>query len=73
MLMIQDNATINQMTDKPVMSIEQMKDAMDCVSKDNFGEFASTEWSIVYNQNSGNEVYYHRENYDKRPLFRIGS
>ncbi len=60
------------LADNSVMNMEQMKDAMDSVSKDNFGEFESTEWSIVYNQNSGEAVYYHRENYDKSYLFRIG-
>ncbi len=61
------------LADKPVMSMEQLRDAMDSVSKDNFGEFESTEWSIVYNQNDGEAVYYHRENYDKSYLFRNGA
>ncbi len=37
------------------------RDALDRVIKDNFGEFESTEWSIVFNQ----AAYYHRENYGK--------
>ncbi len=51
------------------------KDAMDSVSKDNFGESGSTVWSFAYNQNSGEAVYYYREDedYDKSYLFRIGS
>ena len=29
--------------------MDQVRDALDSVSKDNFGEFESTEWSIVFN------------------------
>lgn len=51
------------------MSAEQVRDALDRVSKDNFGEFESTEWSIVFNQETGEASYYHRENYDKSYVF----
>lgn len=47
------------------MSEEDVKDALDSVSKDNFGEFESTEWSIVMNQTTKRLTYYHRENYDQ--------
>lgn len=40
-----------------------VRDALDSVSKDNFGEFESTEWSIVMNQETKQLTYYHRENY----------
>ena len=50
-----DNNEIHSMVD--------MRDALDSVSKDNFGEFESTEWSIVFNLQSGEVKYYHRENY----------
>lgn len=53
------------------MNMEQVKDALDSVSKDNFGEFESTEWSIVYNLNQKEIHYYHRENYDQRYVFQI--
>lgn len=54
----------------PVLSMADMRDAMDSVSKDNFGdEFASTEWSIVYNKITGEVHYYHRENYKKPFIF----
>lgn len=47
------------------LSMEAVRDALDSVSKHQFdSEFASTEWSIVYNQNTGEVRYYHRENYD---------
>jgi len=61
------------LADKPVMSMAQMKGALYIVSKDNFGELESTGWSIVYNQNSGETVYYYRGDYDKSYPFLIGS
>lgn len=46
------------------MTETEVRDALDSVSKDNFGEFESTEWSIVMNQNTKELTYYHRQNYD---------
>lgn len=48
---------------QPQMTLELLRDAMDSVSKDNFGEFESTEWTILYDQTAGEAVYFHRENY----------
>lgn len=48
-----------------------VRDALDSVSKDNFGGFESTEWSIVFNQSTGEVRYYHRENYTSGYLFRL--
>ena len=45
------------------MTEVEMRDALDSVSKDNFGEFESTEWSIVMNQETKELIYYHREDY----------
>ncbi len=56
----------------PSMTPEQVRDAMDSVSKDNFGEFESTEWTVVYDQAAGEVRYYHRENYETAYLFHIG-
>lgn len=53
------------------MEMDDVRDALDSVSKDNFGEFESTEWSIVYNLNQGIADYYHRENYTKRFTFKL--
>ena len=45
--------------------MEAIRDALCRVSKSNFNSsFAATEWSIVYNQDSGEVRFYHRENYD---------
>ncbi|MDE6760038.1 MAG: linear amide C-N hydrolase, partial [Lachnospiraceae bacterium] len=51
------------------MDMQDVRDALDRVSKDNFGEFESTEWSIVFHQGSGKVQYYHRENYEKAYTF----
>lgn len=53
------------------MDMAGVRDALDRVSKDNFGEFESTEWSIVFNQTDGQAVYYHRENYGEGYAFTI--
>ena len=43
-------------------SMDGIRDALNSVSKHNFdSEFASTEWSIVYNQSTREARYYHRE------------
>ena len=60
------------LADGNAMSMEDVGKALDSVSKDNFGEFESTEWSIVFNQVTGEVHYYHRENYGKKYIFRIG-
>lgn len=53
----------------PQMNMEEVRDALDHVSKDSFGEFESTEWSIVMNLSAGEARYYHRENYEKSYTF----
>lgn len=60
---ISDNNMITNMSD--------MKDTMESVSKKNFSDGTTTEWSIVYNKMTGNAVYYHRENFDKAYNFSI--
>ncbi len=53
------------------MTMEDVRDALSSVSKGNFGEFESTEWSIVFNQTTGEVHYYHRENYENRYTFTV--
>lgn len=62
---------LKKLDEKPSMNMEDVRGALSSVSKGNFGEFESTEWSIVFNQSSGEVHYYHRENYDKRYTFSI--
>lgn len=68
---IRYNILMDCLSGQPVMGIEGVKDAMSSVSKNNFGEFASTEWTIVYSQDTGEIRYYHRENYDNCYLFSV--
>lgn len=59
------------LTGKPAMTQAEVRDALDSVSKDNFGEFESTEWSIVFDQSALTATYYHRENYGNAYFFQI--
>ena len=60
-----------KLKEKQTMDMQDVRDALDSVSKDNFGEFESTEWSIVFHQGSGKVQYYHQENYEKAYTFQI--
>jgi predicted choloylglycine hydrolase len=62
---------MKQLKQSPKMSIDEVRDALDSVSKDNFGEFESTEWSIIFNQSSKKVRFYHQENYGKSYVFTI--
>lgn len=57
----------------PTMSMEEVRNAMDSVSKHNFDSvFASTEWSIVFDQTNRTTRYYHREDFEHSWSFEIG-
>lgn len=60
------------LADYPTMTMEEVRDVMDSVSKDNFNEFESTEWTAVFDLSAGEAHYYHRENYENRYTFSIG-
>lgn len=49
---------------KEEMTEADVRDALNSVSKDNFDEFESTEWSIVMNQDTKELTYFHREDYE---------
>lgn len=52
--------------------MDDIRDALDSVSKHNFNsQFASTEWSIVYNQQTGDIRFYHREKYDREFSYKL--
>lgn len=65
------NILMQTLKDNETMTMQNVRDALDSVSKDNFEEFASTEWSIVFNLNTKTAHYYHRENYEKSYIFQI--
>lgn len=48
---------------KSTMMLEDIKNALDSVSKHNFNEYESTEWSVIYDVYNKQATYYHRENY----------
>lgn len=60
-----------RLAEAPAMDLDAVRDAMQSVSKQNFGEFESTEWSIVYDQSRGAARYYHRENYQDNYTFLV--
>ena len=66
------NILMERLEESPEMGMIAVRDALDNVSKDNFGEFESTEWSIVMNLSAGEAGYYHRENYEQDYTFRLG-
>ena len=58
---------------RPSMSMDEVRDVLNSVSKHNFDSvYASTEWSIVFDQSSGEARYYHRENYETVYTFWVG-
>ncbi|MBD5138270.1 MAG: linear amide C-N hydrolase [Ruminococcus sp.] len=59
------------LSENKTADMSAVRDALDSVSKDNFNEFESTEWSVVFNQSTGEVHYFHRENYDKKYVFSI--
>lgn len=61
----------DRLKEKQTMDMQNVRAALDSVSKDNFGEFESTEWSIIFHQGNGEVYYYHRENYEKVYKFMI--
>ncbi len=55
-----------RLSEKSAMEMDDVRDALDAVSKHNFNSvFASTEWSVVYDQTNGEARYYHREDYSR--------
>ena len=58
------NTLLDTLQEKTIMTETDVRDALDSVSKHNFGEFESTEWSMVMNQQTKELVYFHRENYE---------
>ncbi len=61
-----------RLAEQSTMELDDVRDALDRVSKHNFDSvYASTEWSIVYDQTDGLIHYYHRENYEKTYPFDL--
>lgn len=65
------NMLLERLSNTPAMDLDEVRDALKSVSKQNFGEFESTEWSIVYDQRNAAARYYHRENYEQSYIFAV--
>lgn len=63
----------DRLKEHSAMDRMQVRDALSLVSKGNFGEFESTEWSVIFDQSALTAIYYHRENYDKSYAFELFS
>lgn len=57
--------------EKKTMTRTDLRDVLDSVSKDNFDEYASTEWSVVMDQKAKELIYFHRERYGKGYLIAV--
>lgn len=62
---------MERLEESGTMDAYDVRDALSSVSKGNFGEFESTEWSVVFHQTDGRATYYHRENYEQGYTFAI--
>jgi len=49
----------------PVFSVADVAAALESVSKHHYNDGETTEWSAVFDQQSGEAWYFHRENYEK--------
>lgn len=52
-------------------TVSDVAKIMESVSKHNYNEFESTEWSVIFDQKNLTATYYHRENYKKNWKFEI--
>lgn len=52
---------------------ESVVKILESVSKHNYNEFESTEWSVVFNQKNLSATYYHRERYGKSWIFSLNN
>lgn len=62
---------MDRLDEQDIFTAEDVRDALSSVSKQNFGEFESTEWSIVFDQETMETRYYHREDYTKHYTFSM--
>ncbi len=62
---------IKALADHETMTMDDARDALDSVSKHNFGSGESTEWSAVFDLATGEAHYYHREDYETRYTFHL--
>ena len=61
------------LSEKSSFTADDVMSALESVSKHNYNDGETTEWSTVFNQSTGEVIYCHRENYDKKYTFNINS
>ena len=61
------------LSDKSSFTADEVMNALESVSKHNYNDGETTEWSTVFNQSTGEVICCHRENYDKKYTFNINS
>ena len=53
------------LAEQETLSENDVRDALERVSKHNYDDGETTEWSIIFNQTTKEAVYFHREDYEK--------
>ena len=59
------------LSEKGSFTADDVMNALESVSKHNWHDSETTEWSAVFDQSTGEVVYCHRENYSKKYTFNI--
>jgi len=59
------NILMDGISDKPELSADDVRDLLDSVSKHNYDDGESTEWSVIFDQSAMTARYYHREDYTR--------
>ncbi len=62
---------MDALAENPTMSMDAVRDALKSVGKQNFHDGETTEWSAVFNLQSGEAQYCHRENYETHYDFSL--
>lgn len=65
------NMLMKTLEEKETLNANEMREALSSVSKKNFGEFMSTEWSAVFDKTNKTVTYFHRENYTRGYIIKL--
>jgi predicted choloylglycine hydrolase len=57
--------------EKKTMTADDVRDALESVSKHHYQDHETTEWSVVMDQANGIVQYFHREDYSKKYVFSV--
>jgi len=62
---------LDALAENPAMDMDAVRDALESVGKQNFHDGETTEWSAVFNLQTGEAQYCHRENFEKHYDFSL--